>query len=214
MALLNLERQRFLRVVAAVCAIFMAYAAVTLNNLQHVFANTERGAQFSYGVGVLPLYFEELSPSSTASTALILGLYALAYSILLASLYLSVKRNEKLLSQEPVNLAAFRLGAAIYVGTFLLGNNWDYRLIFLLFTIPQTYAWAGQNRIAKLTLAAMLISLAHFWFSFFLPFAYFLDEFANWVVFAGLLYLSIASLPDWLQAEVQGFVTRRSFRIT
>jgi hypothetical protein len=24
------------------------------------------------------------------------------------------------------------MGASIYVGTFLLGNNWDYRLAFLM----------------------------------------------------------------------------------
>ena len=28
------------------------------------------------------------------------------------------------------------VGAAIYVGTFILSSNWDYRLIFLVFCIP------------------------------------------------------------------------------
>jgi hypothetical protein len=28
------------------------------------------------------------------------------------------------------------VGAAIYVGTFMLSANWDYRLIFLIFCIP------------------------------------------------------------------------------
>jgi hypothetical protein len=80
------------------------------------------------------------------------------------------------------------LGAGIYAGTFLLGNNWDYRLIFLLFTVPQLAEWTRQKNgffttLARITLGALIVSCWYLvlvkWFSIFKyghPLAYLLDE--------------------------------------
>jgi len=112
------------------------------------------------------------------------------------------------------NQQAFWLGAGIYIGTFLLGNNWDYRLMFLLFTLPQLAGWArGKNgfftAITRITLGALIVSSWYLfldkWFSFFKhghQLAYLLDESANWILFAGLIYLFIYSLPDWLFTDL------------
>ena len=32
-------------------------------------------------------------------------------------------------------------GASIYIGCFILGNNFDYRFTFLILTIPQMVSW-------------------------------------------------------------------------
>jgi Glycosyltransferase family 87 len=57
----------------------------------------------------------------------------------------------------------FYSGGAIYCGTFLLGNNWSYRLIFLIFCLPFLLAVAGRRggdaTWAWLTLAALGITL-------------------------------------------------------
>jgi hypothetical protein len=37
----------------------------------------------------------------------------------------------------------FLLGAGIFLGSFLFGSNWNYRLIYLLFLFPQALRWAG-----------------------------------------------------------------------
>ena len=111
---------------------------------------------------------------------------------------------------------AFRAGAAIYLGTFLLGNNWDYRLIFLILAIPQLVAWARDSacavrRAARVVLAAILVSLWHLMFVRIfcrLPHGYLLstliDGLAGWTAFAGLTYILCRSLPDWVREDGHG----------
>ena len=40
---------------------------------------------------------------------------------------------------------AFLFGAGIYCGTYLLGTNFIYRLMFLLLCIPQLLNWLAPN---------------------------------------------------------------------
>jgi len=105
---------------------------------------------------------------------------------------------------------AFRVGSGIYIGTFLLGNNWDYRLVFLLFVIPQLTLWSRScsnhlSIISRLTVVAILISL---WHLVIYPISviplgrtggFFLDAFSSWVIFCGLLFLFSCSAPTWIK---------------
>jgi len=124
------------------------------------------------------------------------------------------------------NFAAFRMGAAIYVGTFLLGNNWDYRLAFLVFLVPQLVEWmfssAKMYRIfAWLSLILVLLSCWHlriaeislisifhsaedskkFWII--------LDEIFNWMLFLSLAYLLFASVPEWVRELLGSLLPKR-----
>ena len=115
------------------------------------------------------------------------------------------------------NLAAFRMGASIYVGTFLLGNNWDYRLAFLVLTIPQLSEWfrlgnKRQRAIVISVVIAVLISCWHFMLKIDLPFIplkdpvnrnFIVDEIINWLLVPGFTYLLAASFPDWLRQDLQ-----------
>ena len=102
----------------------------------------------------------------------------------------------------------------------MLGNNWDYRLLFLIFVIPQLVSWAINSSgyvawIAKLTILAILISL---WSLLIyrlmnrLPLghdiAFLLEHFAKWTVFAGLFYLLVSSLPNWIGHYVRRTASR------
>jgi hypothetical protein len=56
----------------------------------------------------------------------------------------------------------FRAGAAVYAGTFWLGHNWNYRLVFLALTLPWLARAAEQahsRRGAAVVLAAAAIVL-------------------------------------------------------
>jgi hypothetical protein len=44
---------------------------------------------------------------------------------------------------------AFLFGSGIYCGTFLLGTNYIYRLMFLLLCIPQLQDWISQKSTDK-----------------------------------------------------------------
>ena len=58
------------------------------------------------------------------------------------------------------------VGAAIYVGTFILSSNWDYRLIFLIFCIPflQQRPFPCARAVILVMLPAMNETLLTYWF--------------------------------------------------
>jgi hypothetical protein len=112
------------------------------------------------------------------------------------------------------------MGASIYIGTFLLGNNWDYRLAFLVLVLPQLLEWTRSSikkyrTVARASLFGVIASCWHFvlWYSSFLNFFqgskevwFALDEFLNWMLVAGFAYLLLASAPDWLKGGRQNML--------
>jgi hypothetical protein len=118
------------------------------------------------------------------------------------------------------HIAAFRMGASIYVGTFLLGNNFDYRLAFLILVMPQLVEWVHSanktfRTMAWMSIVLVLLSCWHFWITE-IPlvsifhsvedskkFWFILDEIFNWMLFLSLAYLLFASMPDWLKSPLR-----------
>jgi hypothetical protein len=65
------------------------------------------------------------------------------------------------------DLDLFWAGASIYVCSYAVMRNWDYRLVFALLTIPQLVRWAAVRRgLAVVTLVALFIAL---WFDTYWP---------------------------------------------
>lgn len=208
-ALLRLEKERFVRRAALILGVFAVYAALTFDNFRLIFANTEKGFQFSYGAGVLGLYALDASGLRWMYAMVTLFSYLLVIGLLLLALCQVDRRGQALPASEPRHLDAFRLGAGIYLGTFLLGSNWDYRLMFLLFVLPQLLSWARSNGLARVTLGGILLSMGSLWIAALIGrVAFFLDEAANWLAFAGLLYLLLASAPGWIKGEINAFFLR------
>ena len=119
-------------------------------------------------------------------------------------------------------LDSFRAGTAIYLGTFFLGNNYDYRLIFLIFAIPQLVQWIKYpvKNIAvssKVILTFIFFSLWYLIIADFirsLPngiyYSFALKHFSHWIVFSGLFYLFFWSMPEWPKSHVQKLLSVRS----
>jgi len=209
----HLERKRFLNFLAYPTILFIVYILLTFNTFRRVFANTEIGLDFSYGLGVLPLYIEQLTGSAQYYAISILLSYLFVILVAGACLHEADRSVNALTGENQLYLSAFRLGAGIYLGTFLLGNNWDYRLMFLLFTLPQLIEWAKQDKAAKFTLICILVSFAYLWIAMRVPFAYFVDELANWLVFAGFFYLVMVSSPGWIRNEIHLFFWRAKHKM-
>jgi Glycosyltransferase family 87 len=55
-------------------------------------------------------------------------------------------------------------GATLYTGTFVLGNNWDYRLIFLILCVP--YIALMPRTLRYVIMAALLISMNYWTFTY------------------------------------------------
>jgi hypothetical protein len=127
-------------------------------------------------------------------------------------------------------LDAFIAGVGIYVFSFALLHNYDYRLIFLLMALPQLIIWTRASRspvpAPRLTLAALLGTLwlsepltggPGFWTPAldFIPYDKLgvgLDEILNWMLFVTLgagLVLATVPLAVRNRIGVPVFVRRR-----
>ena len=194
------------------------YLAFTWQNMKHVFSTTQKGYDLSYGLNVAVDYLE--ATIETTSPILSIIPYALALVLIVAAIFFGFKQRNQLADIKLRHLRAFWAGAGIYVGTFLLGNNWDYRFMFTLLSVPALAEWiqlkaGGANKLAKITIVALLISCWYLvlqkWFGTTITaynFIFAIDEVANWTLFFGLTFLYVASLPQWLFDVAQTFLIR------
>ena len=218
------ERKKFVLYMSIILAFSLLYAYATLPDLLQIRSGTPKSTGLSYGMNVFWMRLSVINQN--------LGLYARFLSYFLVLLIFLTSFSAAIINRKVVSLASydniyldsFRVGSAIYIGTFLLGNNFDYRLMFLIFVIPQLTFWSERpidqvTVISKIVLLAIYISLWYLVISkvmTFLPYgnyaSYVLDEMVNWIVFSGLVYLFLLSLPTWAMEFAQNVrpLTKRS----
>ena len=227
--LLKESKQRFWKLAIGSVLFMVVYGLLTFQSQSAAWNTTMRGDGASYGSFVLITrlgdYLQELLPGLFSSSQWEIFFEALALVLIVLPVIFAVRDPYVLDASHERNLAAFRMGASIYVGTFLLGNNWDYRLAFLVLVIPQLAEWFlvkdKKQRIAIIgVIVTVLLSCWHFKFRVDLPFLplkdpdnrkFIFDEIVNWFLLSGLAYLLAASLPLWLKQDLQKLVgVRRS----
>jgi hypothetical protein len=209
--LLKEEKRRFWTLFLASLGIFALYALLTLNDLYYVYTTTSKGVSSSYGInvwwkGIGHHRFFNLPLSETMKLFLQVVSFISAIIIITTTLYLSLRQEDQGIYREGRYIDAFRMGAGIYTGSFFVMTNNDYRLTFLIFTVPQLVEWLsnkekGIRGVPFVTLIAMLFSL---WSDFIMRFlgrnlTFVIEEFANWVILTGFVYLLFTSLPDWFK---------------
>lgn len=208
---LSERKVSFLKITAVFTLIVSAYLLLIRQDMVLIHNATPKATGISYGIDVLWMEISQHSGplGAAAKVASRLGLL-LAFALLVCGCLRS--RSGPAAMEVPGKvLASFRAGACVYCGTFILGNNWDYRLVFLLFTIPYLVSCASHAdrilaRISKSMLCAILVSLWHITIHMViksLPFgseaSVLLDEACNWIVFLGLSYLLGMTFPGWIR---------------
>jgi len=211
--LLKHKRSALITLGLVVVVLGAIYTAITYDDLVLVRRGTPKSKTLSYGINVAWMKAQQYNPrlggtiKNVSYVAVCIGFLASAMG------YLAERRGYDAATgrNDRKRIDAFRVGSGIYIGTFLLGNNWDYRLMFLLFTLPQLALWAKSAGpavawFARIVIGAMLVSMWHLSFNWVLGFvpagieiAFVLDELADWTVFLGLAYLITCSAPDWLR---------------
>lgn len=219
------KRKFYLALIAG--TIFMViYSILTFRSQSAAWNTTMRGDGISYGSFVLITrlgdYLQTLFPGLLTFGGWEVFFEALALVLIVLGVIVGIRQSDL---PDPIregNLAAFRMGASIYVGTFLLGNNWDYRLAFLVLVIPQLSEWLrlnckGQRAVVIGVVIAVILSCWHFYVKFDAPFiplkdtanrSFVVDELINWLLVPGFAYLLAASFPDWLRQDLQKFLGR------
>ena len=198
-AMLVRARSRWPALLASV-VVFGAYALATLDDIRTLRHVIPRVVVDSYGAGVVveALRLEHVSWVESAAEVRYVRLAVIALALLLA-LGLLLVRRVRTAPQDGLRLDAFFAGAGIYVGTYVFGSNFDYRLAFLLLCVPQLLAWCRRGGApVPLPAAALVAVVVTLWLSSALPplpfgaqtwyvnLAFPPEEVLNWLLFAWL----------------------------
>lgn len=183
-------------VIAALSAFSLLYLAAMAPWLALIRANTPHTSAYAYGYLVPFLALEEeLAPRFGWDLAGLVdsALPAIALALVLAvagAVAVRAWRRGRVLPVVSGGTAgtAFLLGAGIFCGTFLLGTDFQYRLIFLLLCLPQLLDWrksaeAGTVRASNWLLGGCLTMLILIRRS---PEVLFLDHAVYWVLFGAM----------------------------
>lgn len=190
---------------------FAIYVALTFHDLVLVSHATPRVTVISYGANVLLDAIYSAGPTQYMWAQGFVGLLLRSSAIVIAlalALYIATSRSQQFrhFLEDNYGTDAFMVGAAIYVGTFLVGNNFNYRLIFLVFTVPCLFvAVRHGNKAARWMLEAVIVML--FLTRFQAPVSPLLfvgDQLLEW----GLFVVLVAAL--WTYLDVGSWYLRSS----
>lgn len=224
-ALLDRSWRAWTRKVAVPLALFALYLIYTFHDLGFVLRNTGAGWVQSYGAkvpvaaAVQALRYYGLGAidfQRWALTATLIALGGLGAAVLIGWRLGPAPEPASVLPEDhdaPVAstpalrlLTGFRIGALIYVTTFLVGTSFDYRQCFLLLTVPQLFLWVREPRGARRTLAvvalgSLLLSVGMNYVVAGWP-GFFINETAGWALFFVLGALLAATWAEaWHRPE-------------
>lgn len=191
-------------VAAAVLAVgttlFTLYVYAIHSDLLLISSVIPRAVSLSYGSQVLFLGISKglhlpVEPNKLSLLALL--------GVIVAACLAFMKLPKPFFVLPPAH--RLRIGAALYVATFAFGNNFNYRLVFLLFVVPDLLLIV-KNRDRNSSLALLLLALivAALWLSpiTFVP-LFLLKEALNWFLFAAFVFILLQFLPHSLWNKAQ-----------
>jgi hypothetical protein len=166
-----LLRQPLRRAVLGLGAVLVAfglYAISIRGDLRTLERVTPQSDHFSYGIRLFTQWLASVATKIGGSTVGRLPLRAwddgLAVAIVAAALLarrrgrLSLPRASGDGAERDLDL--FVAGAGVYLCSYVLVRNFDYRLAFLLLTLPQLLRWArDRSRLAVASLVALFGTL-------------------------------------------------------
>ncbi|MCB1120714.1 MAG: DUF2029 domain-containing protein [Verrucomicrobiae bacterium] len=188
-----------------------AYFAYSRPYLKLVHENTPWSQFLSFGLNVLPFNIAKwIAPESK-----VLPVYFLALAWLLAAVMILIgfRQGKRKLPGDGTGVydaALFRGASCIYIAVFLMGSNFDYRLLFLLATLPFIFRMLREDTMRRsvytMYLGCMLVGM---WFSeanllwryntFGRSFVLALNELCCWGLFFISVLLQFQLLPPFLR---------------
>jgi hypothetical protein len=201
-------RRRATRAAAGVALLFfVAYVVATRDDVATISSTATQGQYYSYGARILLglIYQGVVGDQWGGSRTLAQVLVILAVVLLALGLWLWLRyRSHPAPAVGPLpetaDLIAFRMGSLVYLGTFVIGNSFDYRLVFLLLTLPLLLRWPDPPRalgnrlnLPLVTLAVVMLAL---WIGTLSQQLRLADELVSWTLAGLLLVLLVRSAPQ------------------
>jgi hypothetical protein len=206
----GLLRRPFRHALPGLIALFVAFAAYVVATREHLETLREifpRQIQHSYGA---PILADSLGLDGLRGHVLVVA-FGCAIAGLVVALTLRRGRRRANDVVVPRELALFWAGAGVFVGSYALTHNFNYRLAFLLLAVPQLLRWAVEPspRVsyprAALTLVLLTMwlgtsisfypfGLGEWWEDFSAGFQY--DELVNLLLFGYLVAAGVLTLAS------------------
>jgi hypothetical protein len=98
---------------------------------------------------------------------------------------------------------SYIIGSSIFIFTCIIGYNWDYRLIFLILTIPQIMVWMSKNYMFGKIL--FLTTLLIMWKSFTEQYVTHYFIYINAAIIVVLFYLHILFVTEFIRNYINKF---------
>jgi hypothetical protein len=136
---------------------FGVYALVTLGTIRAIERAVPQSDVLSFGVRRV----SEWLGAATHAERSLRAWDAIVVLVVAAAVVLLRRRlRTHLPGADGRDLDLFWAGACVYVGCYALFRSFDYRLVFVLMTVPQLLRWAGERRwLAVATLAGLFGAL-------------------------------------------------------
>ncbi|MEO0455990.1 MAG: hypothetical protein AAF152_05310 [Cyanobacteria bacterium P01_A01_bin.114] len=207
--ILRERRRRFwltTLLVSVTVAIYLSLAGAEIDTISSISRAAESSPRFTYGPKILLLQLKQ-------PQHFIRGLSnILAFLLLLPGVITLLRAAQPKLNKAPdleqgPYVSAFRLGAAIFIATSLVSVSWDYRLFFIVLTLPQLFELIpkvarfapGAAWLPSVTLLAVLSTM-------YLSNIAILDEGINGILLILYGYLFWLLLPRWLKQDTQQLI--------
>lgn len=150
--LTGLRRRTAIVCISSVGAVFAVYAAATLGDIRTIERVLPQGDEYAYGLHILGGWLGRIVGRPR--------MWDVAIVVVTLAAAVALRRRICLDTTPSRELDLFCAGAGIYVATYALVRSADYRLVFLLLTIPQLARWAAARRALPIaTLAGVLLTL-------------------------------------------------------
>lgn len=131
------------RVIFIVFSIFLLlYIYFTHSDLLIISKLTPNDIGYSFGMNVVFMFASKMVVFPALIKKLLIDSFPIAtvFATLIFGVITAYKTSLPVVNENEKLGFGFLVGAAVYGFTFILGNNYDYRLAFLIFTIPMLYA--------------------------------------------------------------------------
>jgi hypothetical protein len=164
--LLRRATRASLTVLGVVLVTFFVYVAATYHQIHEILSAIPQSNVLTYGVRRATQWFAAAAVELTGSFGWYHAWDAALTLVGVGLGWLASRRLRARLSAPPPtsgeqrDLDLFWAGACIYVGSYPIFMSHDYRLIFLLLTVPQLVRWSGARlALAYVTVPALLATM-------------------------------------------------------
>jgi len=200
---LLIRRRRAALTAIGCAAAFAVYAFVFRGDIGAIIRGTPQSQYYQFGARILPsTIYHRFVPQRWQGGALTKQLLAIIPVLIgTPAVWLMGRRRLPRIDHgaHGWRRLAFYIGSFLFLGAFAVGNSWDYRLVFLLFTLPQLFEWVAdplpdpRGGLAALAMAAILTTL---WVGTFAVGLATTDELVTWATVGLLIALLSASIAS------------------